>query len=72
VEKKAKILFKIAKFNDKILRKMEPRIEEQSVQTADQYMLNKALKDQGKDRIQVAKLLIQTGLQSLNLGYLNC
>ena len=72
MEKKAKILFKIAKFNDKILRKMEPRIEEQSVQTADQYMLNKALKDQGKDRIQVAKLLIQTGLQSLNLGYLNC
>jgi hypothetical protein len=63
-KQQGKILFRLAKFSDKLLRKMEQR------NSAAQILLDSGLKQMGKSEGSIAKVSISSGLQALNMGYL--
>ena len=64
VHQQGKLQFRFAKFADKLLRKM------QKEGTTPQLLLKKSLGLVSKDSSALAKMVIQGGLQSLNMGYL--
>ena len=59
-----KLLFKLAKFSDKLLRKMEQR------QSSNCILITQGLQTIDRSEASLAKLTISSGLNALNMGYL--
>lgn len=64
IQQQGKALFKLAKFTDKLLRKMEMK------RSGPAILLNSAVSAIGKSEECLAKTSISSCLQALNLGYL--
>ena len=56
-------MYSLLKFTDKLLRKMKQK------DTGSDILIKQALQNVGKDELQLAKTMIESGLRALNLGY---
>lgn len=62
IAKRAKVLLKVARFADKILRRLEDN------PGAEGEQIRAALDSLGKDRVAMAKLAVEASLDALNMG----